>query len=614
MRGYNSVVVGGGNAGVEAAAAVARMGRTVALVTYGLENIGELSCNPSLGGVAKGTIVREVDALDGLMGRCADLSGTHFKILNATRGPAVRSPRCQVSRSLYRRALNDFLTREKNLAILEGEVVDIVVENGRALGVLLASGEMIFSGAVVIASGTFLNGVVHVGHSSHDAGRMGEKPSRELARFFRREGFSVGRLKTGTPARLRGSSIDFSRLEVQKTDEPPKPFSYLTDRILVPQLECHMTRTNGNTHRIVAENLGRSALYGGKIVGTGPRYCPSLEDKVVKFPGREGHQIFLEAEDLDGSVIYPNGIATSLPEDVQEEFIHTIGGLENCEILRYGYAIEYDYINPLDLKPTLETKNIRNLFLAGQINGTTGYEEAAGQGIVAGINSVAGEPFILDRESSYIGVMIDDLTSRGTSEPYRMFTSRAEFRLSLRSDNADLRLTEMAMAVGCVSAERQRAFQERKYLLAGARDRLLARTITTGELASRGVNVKMDGSVHTAYSLLGHSALAQGQLEEIFGELKEIDGQTRESLTIESIYAPYLERQSENAEMLRKERRMLIPVDFNYDSVGGLTNEVREKLKLHRPYSIEVASRIAGITPASLVNVMVALKNSKRGG
>ncbi|MDR1494574.1 MAG: tRNA uridine-5-carboxymethylaminomethyl(34) synthesis enzyme MnmG, partial [Rickettsiales bacterium] len=596
------------------AAAVSRMGKTAALITYGRENIGELSCNPSIGGVAKGIIVREIDALDGLMGRCADLSGTHFKVLNASRGPAVHSPRCQVDRMLYKKALGDFLSLEKNLDILEAEVVSIIVKNRRAMGVVLSSGEKIFSAAVIIATGTFLNGVVHIGHTSFDAGRMGERPSRELAKFFKDYGFSVGRLKTGTPARLNGLTIDFSKLEVQKTDDPPKPFSYLTDRIEVPQIKCHITYTNQRTHRVIAENLQQSAIYGGKISGRGPRYCPSIEDKIVKFPGRDRHQVFLEAEDLDGRVIYPNGISTSLPENLQEEFIHNIEGLENCEILRYGYAIEYDYVSPIDLRPTLETKNIEKLFLAGQINGTTGYEEAAGQGIIAGINSVSDRPFIITRENSYLGVMIDDLTSYGTSEPYRMFTSRAEFRLFLRSDNADLRLTEMGIAVGCVSNKRQELFHQRKNSFDYAKSKLLASTITTGELGRRGINIKMDGSIHTIYSLLGHPNVNYGQLEEIFSELKEIDGKTRESLIIDSIYDPYLERQSENVEMLEKERQMLIPVDFNYDSVGGLTNEVREKLKLHRPYSIEIASRIAGITPAGLVNVMIALKNLHSGG
>jgi tRNA uridine 5-carboxymethylaminomethyl modification enzyme len=590
------------------------MGKTAALITYGRENIGELSCNPSIGGVAKGIIVREIDALDGLMGRCADLSGTHFKVLNASRGPAVHSPRCQVDRMLYKKALGDFLSLEKNLDILEAEVVSIIVKNRRAMGVVLSSGEKIFSAAVIIATGTFLNGVVHIGHTSFDAGRMGERPSRELAKFFKDYGFSVGRLKTGTPARLNGLTIDFSKLEVQKTDDPPKPFSYLTDRIEVPQIKCHITYTNQRTHRVIAENLQQSAIYGGKISGRGPRYCPSIEDKIVKFPGRDRHQVFLEAEDLDGRVIYPNGISTSLPENLQEEFIHNIEGLENCEILRYGYAIEYDYVSPIDLRPTLETKNIEKLFLAGQINGTTGYEEAAGQGIIAGINSVSDRPFIITRENSYLGVMIDDLTSYGTSEPYRMFTSRAEFRLFLRSDNADLRLTEMGIAVGCVSNKRQELFHQRKNSFDYAKSKLLASTITTGELGRRGINIKMDGSIHTIYSLLGHPNVNYGQLEEIFSELKEIDGKTRESLIIDSIYDPYLERQSENVEMLEKERQMLIPVDFNYDSVGGLTNEVREKLKLHRPYSIEIASRIAGITPAGLVNVMIALKNLHSGG
>ncbi|MDR2777729.1 MAG: tRNA uridine-5-carboxymethylaminomethyl(34) synthesis enzyme MnmG [Rickettsiales bacterium] len=608
-RTYDTIVVGGGHAGVEAAAAVSRMGKRALLLTYNQRNIGELSCNPSIGGVAKGIMVREVDALDGLMARCADLSGTHFKILNASRGPAVHSPRCQVDRALYRRTVSSLLSSEKNLDIVEGEVVNLMTSSHRVAGVILANGDRIFSNAVIVTTGTFLNGIIHIGHDSFDGGRIDEKPSKELAKFFRNHNFTVGRLKTGTPARLDGLTIDFSKLEVQRSDDPPKAFSYMTDRIRVPQVKCHITHTNKNTHDIIAKNLQKSALYGGKISGNGPRYCPSIEDKVVKFPDRDRHQVFLEAEDSDSRVIYPNGISTSLPKDVQEEFIHSIEGLENCRVLRYAYAIEYDYINPIDLKPTLETKNIENLFLAGQINGTTGYEEAAGQGIVAGINSVSKEPFILGREGSYIGVMIDDLTTRGTVEPYRMFTSRAEFRLFLRMDNADLRLTDRGIAVGCVSDDRKEIFLRRKNSLEEARNRLMSRTITSGELDRRGVSIRMDGNVYTAYSLLGHPNMNLEQLGVIFNEISNMDEETRRSLTIESIYDPYLERQSENVEMLERERNRLIPIDFNYDSVGGLTNEAREKFKLHRPYSIEVASRIAGITPANIVNIMIALRN-----
>ncbi|MDR1425707.1 MAG: tRNA uridine-5-carboxymethylaminomethyl(34) synthesis enzyme MnmG [Rickettsiales bacterium] len=607
---YDTVVIGGGHAGAEAAAVISRMGKKVVLVTFSHRNIGEMSCNPSIGGVAKGIIVREIDALDGLMAKCADLSGTHFKILNASRGPAVHSPRCQVDRELYRKAIGGLLALEKNIDILEDEVTELVLENHRVIGVVTAGGAKIFSSAVIIATGTFLNGVIHVGQDDFDGGRLGEKSSKKLATFFRNHGFTVGRMKTGTPARLDGSTIDFSKLEVQRVDEQPRPFSYDTDSIAVPQINCYITYSNKNTHSIVTKNIHRSALYGGKISGNGPRYCPSLEDKVIKFSDRDRHQIFLEAENIDGKVIYPNGISTSLPKDVQEEFIHSIEGLEKCKILCYGYAIEYDYVNPIDLRPTLETKNIERLFLAGQINGTTGYEEAAGQGIIAGINSVSDRPFILGRETSYLGVMVDDLTTKGTVEPYRMFTSRAEFRLFLRMDNADLRLTEKGIAVGCVSKKREKAFLSRKNALESIKNQLLAKTISSSELAEHGIAVKMDGNIHTIYSLLGHPNVSLEQLESVFGELRDIDEDIRNTLTIESIYEPYLRRQRENIEMLEKDKDMLIPVDFNYDAVGGLTNEVREKFKLHRPYSVEVASRIDGATPASIVNILMALKKS----
>ncbi|MDR2777892.1 MAG: tRNA uridine-5-carboxymethylaminomethyl(34) synthesis enzyme MnmG [Rickettsiales bacterium] len=605
---YDTIVIGGGNAGIEAAAVVSRMGKTVAIVTYSRNNLGELSCNPSIGGVAKGIIVREVDALDGLMARCADFSGTNFKILNASRGPAVHSPRCQVDRKLYRKAVNRFLAKEKNLEIIEGEVIDLIVENYRAVGIVLANGEKIFSGSVVVTSGTFLNGVIYVGNDTQDGGRIGEKPSKELAKFFRKYGFRVGRLKTGTPARLDRSTIDFSKLPLQEADATTEPLSYMTDSISVPQIECHIAHTNENTHKIILNNLHLSALYSGKIKGRGPRYCPSLEDKIVKFGDRDRHQIFLEVEGFGSNSVYPNGISTSLPRDIQEKFIHTIEGLENCKILRYAYAIEYDYVNPIDLRPTLETKNVKNLFLAGQINGTTGYEEAAGQGIVAGINSVGEKPFILDRENSYIGVMIDDLTTVGTVEPYRMFTSRAEFRLFLRMDNADLRLTEKGIEFGCISEKRQELFQRRKKSIEEARNLLSSRNITSSELEKYGIEVKKDGNSYTVYSLLGHSNISRGQLENVFDELKNIEEKTKKSLTIESIYTPYLRRQEQDIKMLEKEKNVIIPDNFDYGSVGGLTNEVVEKLKLHRPYNIEIASRIAGITPASIVNIIIALK------
>lgn len=610
---YDVVVIGGGHAGLEASTASARMGKNTALITFSKENIGELSCNPSIGGVAKGTIVREIDAMGGVMGILADKAGIQFRILNATKGPAVHSPRTQIDRKLYKKYALELVNNYKNLTLIEGEVEDLIIENNIVKGVVVNGDKKIYAKKVILTTGTFLNGMIFIGFDSYEAGRINEKPSKKLAETIRNIGFDVARLKTGTPARIKKDTINYEGLEVQKADDEPKPFSYITEKITNEQIVCPITYTNAETHKIILDNIKRSALYGGKITGRGPRYCPSIEDKLVRFADKDRHQIFLEVEGLDSDVVYPNGISTSLPRDVQDKFIHSIKGLENCEILRYAYAIEYDFIDPRELYPTLETKKIKNLYFAGQINGTTGYEEAGGLGLVAGINASLpdGEEFILNRNESFIGVMIDDLTTLGTNEPYRMFTSRAEYRLNIRADNADLRLTKKAIKLGLISKEREEKFLARKNAIEQGIELLNSLTITPNELLKYDISIKQDGNRRTAFELLGFPNITMEQLLNVWPEISNIKPEIREQIAIEGMYKPYIERSLKNIELFKKEEELRIPKDFDYNSIGSLSNEVREKFNKYRPFTISAASKIPGITQASVMALLIAIKSKQ---